>query len=422
MPTASVIAVGTELLFGQVVNTNAAYISEQLQLLGVSVLYHYTVGDNPKRLKAVLAGAADETDIIITTGGLGPTQDDLTKELIAELTGRALVHDEEAHRRLDEIMRSFGRENFTQNNLKQTLLPEGAEVFYNEAGTAPGFAIENGENTFIAMPGPPREMKEMMLRSVIPYLAKKSDAVIYSKMLRFYGIGESALETALLPIIDGQTDPTVATYAKDGECAVRVSSMRRTVEEAEEAVDAAVARTVELAGQYLYNDEDKDYPEVIVELLKSKGLVLAAAESCTGGLFAGAVTSVPGSSDVLDRSFITYSNEAKMEMIGVSLETLERHGAVSEECAREMALGALAHSRADIAVSVTGIAGPGGATCGKPVGTVFFGLAVREGRFGAVEPVVRGKHFRDRGRRVNRHVCVLEMCDMLRSFLAGWEE
>ena len=416
MPTASVIAVGTELLFGQVVNTNAAYISEQLQLLGVSVLYHFTVGDNPKRLKETLARAAEESDIVITTGGLGPTQDDLTKELIAELAGRALVRDEEAYRRLDEIMRSFGRENFTENNLKQTLLPEGAEIFYNEAGTAPGFALESGRNTFVAMPGPPREMKEMMRRSVIPYLAKKSDAVIFSRMLRFYGIGESALETALLPIIDGQTDPTVATYAKDGECAVRVSSMRRTMGEAEEAVQAAVSRAVELAGQYLYNDEDKDYPEAIVELLRGKGLTLAAAESCTGGLFAGAITSVPGSSDVLDRSFVTYSNEAKMEMIGVSRDTLDKHGAVSAECAREMATGALLNSRADIAISVTGIAGPGGATCEKPVGTVFFAIAAREADAG---PIVREKHFRDRGRRVNRHVCVLEMCDMLRAFVAG---
>ena len=417
MPTASIVAVGTELLFGQVVNTNAAYISEQLQLLGVSVLYHFTVGDNPKRLKETLARAADESDVVITTGGLGPTQDDLTKELIAELAGRALVRDEEAYRRLDEIMRGYGRQNYTENNLKQALLPEGAEAFYNEAGTAPGFALENGGNTFIALPGPPREMKDMMQRSVIPYLAKKSDAVIFSRMLRFYGVGESALETALLPIIDGQTDPTAATYAKDGECAVRISSMRRTKEEAKAAVDAAAGRAEELAGQYLYSKDDMDYPQVIVGLLKGKGLLLAAAESCTGGLFAGAITSVPGASEVLDRSFVTYSNEAKTGMIGVSGDTIERYGAVSGPCAREMALGALAHSRADIAISVTGIAGPGGATCDKPVGTVFFALAGRAESFGREVLMAREKHFRDRGRRVNRHVCVLEMCDMIRAFL-----
>ena len=412
MHTASIVAVGTELLFGQVVNSNAAYISERLQLLGIGVLYHFTVGDNPARLKDTLARAAGETDIVITTGGLGPTQDDLTKELIAELCGRRLLRDEEAFRRLDEIMRSFGAKNYTENNMKQALLPEGAEVFYNAAGTAPGFALENGENTFIAMPGPPREMKEMMQRSVIPYLAKRSDAVIGSKVLRFYGIGESALETALLPLIDAQTDPTLATYAKEGECSMRISSMRRTEKEAEAAVDAAVEKVRELVGQYLYSDEDKDFPQVIVELLQAKHLRLAAAESCTGGLFAGAITSVAGSSVVFDRSFVTYSNEAKMEMLGVSAETLEKYGAVSEPCAREMALGALARSNADIAVSVTGIAGPGGATCDKPVGTVFFALASVSG-----ECLVSEKHFRDRGRRVNRQVCVLELCDIIRRFL-----
>jgi len=417
MHTASLIAVGTELLFGQVVNTNAAYISERLQLLGIGVLYHFTVGDNPARLKSTLARAAAESEIVITTGGLGPTQDDLTKELIAELTGRALVKDEEARRRLDEIMRAYGHKNFTENNLKQALLPEGAEAFYNEAGTAPGFALESGGNTFIALPGPPREMKEMMKRSVIPYLARKADAVIHSKVLRFYGIGESALETALLPVIDGQTDPTIATYAKEGECSIRISSMRRTAEEAEAALEAACAKVEELAGEYIFCEEDKDYPQVIVELLSEKGVRLAAAESCTGGLFAGAITSVPGSSDVLDRAFVVYSNEAKIECLGVSRKTIDSFGAVSEACAREMALGALAHSRADIAVAVTGIAGPGGATEEKPVGTVCFAVAGRGG-----ECVTREKRFRDRGRRANRHVCVLELCSMIREYVLSSQE
>jgi len=412
MHTASLIAIGTELLFGQVVNTNAAYISERLQLLGVSVLYHFTVGDNPGRIKETLERAAEESEIVITTGGLGPTQDDLTKELIAELAGRKLIHDEEAHRRLDEIMRSFGRKNYTENNLKQTMLPEGAEAFYNEAGTAPGFALETGKNTFIALPGPPREMKEMMKRSVIPYLARKSDAVIFSKVLRFYGIGESALETVLLPIIDGQTDPTVATYAKEGECAIRISSMRRTEEEAVAAVETACARARELAGEHLYNEEDKDFPQVIVELLKEKGLTLCAAESCTGGLFSGAITSVPGASDVFDRAFVVYCNKAKTESLGVLAETLEEYGAVSEPCAREMAFGALERSNADIAVAVTGIAGPGGGTDEKPVGMACFAVAGRDGAC-----VTRERKFRDRGRRVNRHVNTLEMCSMVREFL-----
>ena len=412
MPTASIVAVGTELLFGQVVNTNAAYISERLQLLGISVLYHFTVGDNPGRLKETLTYAADKSDVVITTGGLGPTQDDLTKEFIAELCGKPLLKDDEATRRIDEIMRSFGLKSYTENNMKQAFLPEGADIFYNEAGTAPGFALEHQGKTFIAMPGPPREMTDMMQRSVIPYLAKKSDAVIFSKMLRFYGIGESALETALLPIIDGQTDPTVASYAKEGECAIRISSMRRSEQEAKAAVEATIASAKELVGEYLYNEDDKDYPQVIVELLEKKGLKLTAAESCTGGLFASAITSVPGSSGVFDRGFTTYSNESKMQMLEVSFQTLDEHGAVSETCAIEMAKGALSNSLADISIAVTGIAGPGGATEEKPVGTVYFALVAKTG-----ECVSKGRYFRDRGRRVNRQVCVLEMCDMIRKFL-----
>ena len=411
MTSASIVAVGTELLFGQTINTNAAFISERLQLLGVSVLYHFTVGDNPKRLKETLSRAADESDIVITTGGLGPTQDDLTKELIAELCGRELIKDEEALRRLDEIMRSYGHKSYTENNLKQVFMPEGATVFYNESGTAPGFALENDGTTFMALPGPPREMKDMMERSVIPYLMKRSDAVIYSKMLRFYGIGESSLETALLPIIDGQSDPTVAPYAKEGECSIRISSMRGTEEEAAAAVAEVINQAKELVGEYLYSEEDKDYPHVMVEVLTEKGLKLAAAESCTGGLFAGAITSIPGSSEVFDRGFVVYSNEAKRVMLGVSDETLEKSGAVSEPCAREMALGALKRSSADIAVAVTGIAGPGGGTADKPVGTVFFALASKDG-----ECITREKRYRDRGRRVNRHVCVLELCDLIHSY------
>ncbi|MDR1815105.1 MAG: competence/damage-inducible protein A [Clostridiales Family XIII bacterium] len=426
MPNASIVAVGTELLFGQTVNTNAAYVSEQLQLLGVSVLYHFTVGDNPARMKRTLALAFAESDIVVTTGGLGPTQDDITKEMIAEHMGAPLVYDEEAKARLDAIMRDIGRANYTENNMKQAWLPEGCTVFYNNAGTAPGFALERGGKTAIALPGPPREMKKMMRESVIPYLSQKSDSVIYSKMLRFYGIGESALETALLPIIDGQTDPTVAPYAKEGECAVRVTSMRRTEAEARAAVEATVARARELAGAYLYSEDDEEYHEVVVRLLAEKGLRLAAAESCTGGLFAGAITAVAGSSAVFDRGFVTYSNASKTALLGVPADVIERYGAVSEPCCRAMALGALARSDADIAVAVTGIAGPGGSDCGKPVGTGFYGIARRGARGdgdgeGASDAraEVHEKYFRDRGRRVNRQAAVLELCDMVRKAIEG---
>ncbi|MCL2493516.1 MAG: competence/damage-inducible protein A [Clostridiales bacterium] len=416
MPNAAILAVGTELLFGQTVNTNAAYISEQLQLLGYNVLYHFTVGDNPGRMKHALALAFREADVVLTTGGLGPTQDDLTKEMIAEEMGVKLVLDKEAMARMEEVMLSLGRKNYTENNKKQAWLPEGAAPFYNTAGTAPGFALERNGKTAIALPGPPREMEQMMRESAIPYLAKKSDSVIYSRVLHFYGIGESALETALLPIIEGQTDPTVAPYAKEGEAHVRISSKRASVEEAAAAVNLAAERAQALAGAYLYSMDGEEYWEVVVRLLREKGKKLAAAESCTGGLFAGMITSVPGSSEVFDRAFVAYSNESKAELLGVAQETLDLGGAVSGPCCREMAAGALSHSAADIAVAVTGIAGPGGAIPGKPVGTVFFGVAVR-GADGEPRVSVSGKNFRDRGRRVNRRVCVLELCDLVRKEL-----
>ena len=254
MNQAVIVAVGTELLFGSTINTNAAYISECLHEIGIGVLGHYVVGDNPHRLQRALEVAFEEADIVIATGGLGPTQDDLTKEVIAEFMGAELVFDEEAGRRLDEIMAGYGARNYTQNNRKQAYLPKGCIPFYNSVGTAPGFALEGDERLIIAMPGPPREMKQMMAESVMPFLTGRSDKTIYSRMLRFCGIGESALETALLPIIDGQSDPTVATYAKDGECMVRITSMRDTSNEAQEAVEDMVRRAKELAGEYLSSD------------------------------------------------------------------------------------------------------------------------------------------------------------------------
>ncbi|HBT95205.1 MAG TPA: hypothetical protein DEB24_03470 [Coriobacteriia bacterium] len=249
---AVIIAVGTELLFGTTVNTNAAEISKMLHEIGIGVLAHHTVGDNPKRLKRTLDIAFEQADLVLVTGGLGPTQDDLTKEVIAEHFALELEHDEEAQRRLTTFFESIGCPDFTENNLKQTYLPHGCIPFYNNAGTAPGFALHDpqSDKLIIALPGPPREMRRMMDDSVLPYLTGRSRYTIYSETLSYFGIGESNLETILLPIIDGQTDPTVATYAKEGECKVRITSMREDADAAKAAVREMVERAEGLVAAY----------------------------------------------------------------------------------------------------------------------------------------------------------------------------
>ncbi|MDR1293259.1 MAG: competence/damage-inducible protein A [Clostridiales Family XIII bacterium] len=409
---ASIIAVGTELLFGQIVNTNAAYLSRELQTLGIDVLYHYTVGDNADRMRDMLRRALEETDLVIASGGLGPTQDDMTKEIIAEVMGARLAPDERALSEIESFFKKIGRD-MTDNNRKQAMLPEGAAVFYNARGTAPGFAIASasGGGTVIALPGPPSELVAMFESSVIPYLGERADAAIYHRMLRFYGIGESQLETDLSGLIDGQTDPTFATYAKEGECSLRIASKRRTREEAEAAVEKAERDVLAIAGDYMYSDSDEELSAVTARLLLESGLTLSSAESCTGGLFASALTSYPGISEVFDRGYITYSNEAKSGELGVPASLIESHGAVSEEVAAAMAEGCREAAGTDIGVSVTGVAGPGGGTEAKPVGLAWIAIADADG------VAARRLLSRNKGRDVNRRVAVLAMLNMLRKYL-----
>jgi len=263
MNQAAIIAVGTELLFGTTINTNASHISRCLHELGIGVLAHYVVGDNPKRLRRMLEVAFEEADIVIATGGLGPTQDDLTKEIIAEFMGSPLEYDELAKQYLEDRMASLGRTSYTPNNLKQVYLPKDCTPFYNQAGTAPGFALESQGRLAIALPGPPREMERMMIDSVIPYLTGRSSQTLYSQMLLFRHLGESALETALLPLIDGQSDPTIATYAKQGECMVRITSLRESADEAKAAVQHMVLCAKELVDAYCLDNLGQHYPEDI---------------------------------------------------------------------------------------------------------------------------------------------------------------
>ncbi|MCF0150450.1 MAG: competence/damage-inducible protein A [Firmicutes bacterium] len=367
----TVLTVGTEILFGSIVNTNAVYLSRQLQTLGIDVMYHMTVGDNPVRLKEMMAHAYLDCDMIITTGGLGPTQDDLTKEMIAEYFGERVVEWPEQ----TEILKShFKGRPMTDNNRKQAWFPEHCTVLKNPNGTAPGFWMEKDGKIVISMPGPPSEMQPMFENEVRPRLLALQNSVLFYKDVRTCGIGESQLETELLDLIDGQTDPTLATYAGTFQCSLRVASKRPTLQEAQQAVEDTMVQVRSCIGQYIYSEEGEELPAVVFHLLQEKGLRLSSCESCTGGMFAAAITDIAGSSEVFDRSLVTYCNKAKMEELGVRAETLDTCTAVSRETACEMAEGLYRVTGSDLCISVTGYAGPGGGTEEDPVGTFYVGL------------------------------------------------
>ncbi len=402
----AILSVGTELLFGQITNTNSVFLSQQLNNLGIDVMYHYTVGDNPKRLAEMIRQAFTDCDLIITTGGLGPTQDDLTKEIAAEVLHDELVLHEDL---LKELVDYFKRINrvMTENNKKQVYLPSRAVLFHNDAGTAPGFALEENGKTIICMPGPPREMTAMFEQKVKPYLEAQSESVIYYKMLRTFGIGESMLETELVEWIVGQTDPTLATYAKEGEACLRITSKRKTLEEAKAAVGDMIEKVNSKVGRYVYSYDDEELYHVVGRKLIEQNITVSSAESCTGGLFAQTLTEVPGISAVFDRGFITYSNQAKMEQLGVRAETLDQFGAVSRETADEMAEGLKKVSGSRLSIAVTGIAGPDGGTADKPVGLIYICAILDE------QKVCKEFRIRNVSRKWNRNYTVLCMLDLI---------
>lgn len=407
---AAILSVGTELLFGQITNTNSVFLSRHLNMLGFDVLYHYTVGDNPARLEEILKLAYRDCDLVITTGGLGPTQDDLTKEVVAQVFHDYLVTSEESLSWLEDYFRRNNRV-MTDNNRKQANLPSRAILFHNDAGTAPGFALEEDNRIVICLPGPPREMSRMFLQKALPYLETKTDGIIYHKSIRTFGIGESQLETTLLELIDSQTDPTLATYAKEGECSLRIASKRKTLREAEEAVAEMIERIKPLIGEFIYSTEDEELVEVVGRLLMEKEVSVSCAESCTGGLFAGALSSIPGISKVFDRGLVTYSNRAKVEELGVSPGTLEEFGAVSRETALEMARGLNEVTGSRLCVSITGIAGPEGGSEIKPVGLSYVGI-VLDGRESVTE--IRSRNV---NRNWNRNYSVLAMLHLIYKLL-----
>ena len=402
----ALLSVGTELLFGQITNTNSVYLSQQLNVLGFDVLYHYTVGDNPLRLKKMIETAFADCDLVITTGGLGPTQDDMTKEVACEILHDELTFDEEAYRVIEEIFSKLKRV-LTENNKKQAYFPKRAKIFYNDAGTAPGFALSDNGKTIICLPGPPREMKRMFELKAKPYLEAMMDGRIFYRMIRTFGLGESLLETELLDLINGQTDPTLATYAKDGECGLRIASKRETAEEAEKAVFEMIEKVKEKIGGYIFSYDDEELYEVVARELIDGNISISCAESCTGGLFAEMLTKTPGISKVFDRGIVTYSNRAKIDELGVKPETLEKYGAVSAETAVEMARGLKAKTGSRMCVSITGIAGPEGGTEEKPVG-MFCVCAIFDDK-----EVVREIKYRNVNRNVNRNYFMLYMAHLV---------
>lgn len=402
----AILSVGTEILFGQIVNTNTVYLSQQMNMLGFDVMYHYTVGDNPKRVEEMIDLAFQDCDLILTTGGLGPTQDDLTKEVACKALDDTLVMMDDVLEEITKYFKTLGRE-MTENNKKQAIMPSRATVFHNDAGTAPGFALEKDGKYIICMPGPPREMKRMFQKSVVPFLQSMIDGALYYRQIRFFGIGESMLETQLLDLIDDQTDPTLATYAKEGECSLRIASKRATEEEAEHAVDEMLEKVKERVGHYIYSCDDEELAQVVADRLMEQGLTLSSAESCTGGMFASTMTDIPGISQCFDRGLVTYSNQAKMEELGVSAGTLEKFGAVSEETALEMVEGLKRVSGSDVCISVTGIAGPGGGSEEKPVGLVYIGFSYGD------KKICKKIQMRNVNRSWNRHYTLLCMLNVI---------
>ena len=383
--SAEILCVGTELLLGDIINTNAAYLSQRLAELGIPVYHQSVVGDNPKRLADELSAAFERADLVIMTGGLGPTCDDLTKETVSSLFDYPLVLDEEA---LDFIKTYFKNRGITmtKNNEKQALVPEGCIVFHNDCGTAPGMAIEGGEDSrlsgraAILLPGPPREMKAMFEKSALPYLKSRTSSTLISKNVQLLGIGESTAESILRPLIDASENPTIAPYAKAGEVRMRVTARAENEAKASEMCDGLIEeiRKTEV-GRFIYGVDVGSVENAVLIKLRAEGKTLACAESCTGGFIAKRLTDIAGASDVFLGSAVTYSNDAKIKMLGVKPETLERWGAVSEATAIEMAEGIRKALGADVGISTTGIAGPGGGSAEKPVGTVWIAISTEHG-------------------------------------------
>jgi len=373
--SASIVSIGTEILLGEITNTNSQYLSVELAKMGIDVFEHHTVGDNRKRLLEYFEKALAKYDLIIATGGLGPTVDDISKETACEFFGMDMVVNEEVLEYIKKIFVRFGRP-MTDNNIKQAMFPKDAVMLKNRAGSAPGCVLEKKGKRIILLPGPPNEMKIMFENEVKPYLAQLTDSIVYSEVIKMCGVGESAMEEMVKDIMEESVNPTVAPYAKTGECRLRVTAKAKNIEKAKELVFPVVKKLVKRLGEFVYTVGNDTLAEVVVKKLIEKKLMITGAESCTGGMICSMLVDCPGVSAVLNESFVTYSNDSKIWLAGVKNETIKKFGAVSVECAHEMAEGLSERSGADVAFAVTGIAGPDGGSEENPVGTVCFGLCV----------------------------------------------
>lgn len=365
---AEIISVGTEIIIGSILNTNTKYLSSKLMEMGIETFYHTSVDDNEERLTKVIDIALGRADIIITTGGLGPTQDDLTKEVIAKALNLELEMDLVMEQHICNMFTSMNR-TMSDSNRKQAIKPKGAEFITNEIGTAPGIYINKDNKKIIMLPGPPREMNIMFENHVVPLL--DVDFSIVTKSINTIGVGESDLETGLRKLNIFENGIEIATFAKEGEVEIKIIGKGQNKEYVEENINFIIERIKSKFGDYIYGYNNIPIEEVVINLLKEKNFKIGLCESCTGGLITSRITKIPGASNVLDRAIISYSNESKIEELNVKKETLESFGAVSEETAYEMAKGLLEKSNLDILLSITGIAGPTGGTTEKPVGLVY---------------------------------------------------
>lgn len=408
--TVELISVGTELLLGNIVNTNAAYLAEQCAGLGLSCFFQSVVGDNGGRLKSVLETAMERSDIVILSGGLGPTEDDLTKETAAEVCGKELVLHEPSRAAIEQYFRNKGVEP-AEANWKQAMLPEGCLVMENPNGTAPGVIIETERAKVLLFPGPPGELRPMFESYARPYLMGLSLQVIRSRTVKICGVGESSAEAVIMDMIDAQSNPTLATYAKTGEVHIRVTAGAENERAAYELIQPVTEELQRRFGEAVYSmEDDVTLEKAVLDLLRERRMTVTCAESCTGGLLSARLINVPGASDVYRVGMITYANETKSRFLGVKETTLQTYGAVSGQVAEEMALGAAAAAEADVAVAVTGIAGPDGGTEEKPVGLVYIACSVR-GR-----TAVRQYHFAGNRSRV-REAAVAAALTLARSCL-----
>lgn len=405
------ISVGTEILLGNITNTNARYLAEECAVLGLSNYYQTTVGDNEERLSEVIRTALGRSDIVLLTGGLGPTEDDLTRETVAKVLGRELHEDPKVHKQIAKYFTKMGIDAPTENNWRQAMVMEGAEVVENHNGTAPGLIVKTDEGKIIILlPGPPEEMKMMFEKSIAPYLAGMNDQVISSKTVKICGMGESKVAEVIADLIEGQTNPTIAPYAKGGEVHLRITASGTDAKEARKSIKPVVNELKKRFGDMIYTTRESETLEAhVIGLLKRRNMTLTTAESCTGGLLAGTLINVPGVSDIFNEGYITYANESKHKILGVKKKTLKNEGAVSEACAKEMAKGAAKAADARAALAVTGIAGPGGGTEEKPVGLVYIACCI-DGEVWVEEYHFNGDRQKIRDITVKRALDLLRRC------------